>query len=208
MPPKRIIVLTAFSVFLVLFYTVWSDTSYFLYIIWNIFLAFLPFLISSNLLWYKNQGKFGTPIFIFGLLVWLALFPNAPYLVTDLIHLGANPSVPFIFDFLILFISAWVGMYLGVYSLFHVEEIFFDKYGKKITNSLLFVIILISSFGIYIGRFLRWNSWDVFLRPGYLVKDISEVVNHPHNYPEAYVSTAVFFVFITLSYLVWKKIKK
>lgn len=202
--PRRIIFLTVFIILLVLGYTIWSDTSYFLYLIWNIFLAFLPFFISANLLKYQSKGKTHSLIIFGGLLVWLILFPNAPYLVTDIIHLSTNVFVPFWYDVLLLFSSAWLGVYIGVHSLFQVEQIFLLKYSKIKTDVFILLTILLSSFGIYMGRFLRWNSWDVFIQPRFILKDSLDIFYHPFDHPEAYITTLVFFVFITVSYNVWK----
>ena len=213
---------------MVLGYTIWSDSNYLFYLIWNIFLAFLPFLVSASLLWYKNQparpcqlpmesrlahegaGREKTYpiIFIFGLVIWLILFPNAPYLITDIIHLGANPSIPFWYDAILLFASAWIGIYLGIYSLFHIEQIFLTWCSQKKTDLIILIIILFSSLGIYLGRFLRWNSWDVFIQPKYILSDILNIFSKPFNHLDAYITIIVFFVFITISYRVWKYVRK
>lgn len=193
---------------MVLSYTIWSDSNFLLYLIWNIFLAFLPFLLSASLLWYKNQPKTYPIVFIFGLAIWLILFPNAPYLVTDIIHLGANPSIPFWYDAILLFTSAWIGVYLGIYSLFHIEQIFLSWCSKKKTDLIILIIILFSSLGIYLGRFLRWNSWDVFIQPKYIFSDVLDIFSKPFNHPDAYITIIVFFVFITISYRVWKYARK
>lgn len=189
-------------------YTIWSDTSYFLYLIWNIFLAFLPFFISASLLKYQNKEKNYQPIIFLGLIIWLIFFPNAPYLVTDIIHLSENIAVPFWYDVLLLFSSAWLGIYIGVHSLFHVEQIFLLKYSKIKTGVFILLTILLSSFGIYMGRFLRWNSWDVFIQPRFILKDSLDIFYHPFDHPEAYITALIFFVFVTISYNFWKYIRK
>ncbi len=206
--PKRIIILTVFVVSLVLIYTIWSDTSYFLYLIWNIFLAFLPFFISAGLLRYQNKENPQPIIFIFGFIIWLILFPNAPYLLTDVIHLSENATVPFWYDVLLLFSSAWLGLYIGVYSLFHIEQIFLLKYNKLKTNIIILIAIFLSGFGIYLGRFLRWNSWDIFVQPKFIFKNSLDIFSHPFLHPEAYITTMLFFVFISVSYNLWKYTKR
>lgn len=168
----------------------------------------MPFLISVSLLLYKTKEKTHLIIFIIGLFVWLIVFPNAPYLVTDIIHLGANQNVPFWLDITLLFSSAWIGLYLGIYSLSHIEKILLTWFSQRKTNVIILITILVSSFGIYMGRFLRWNSWDIFVQPKIVFKDIAIVLSDIFNYKEAYITTIVFFIFITLSYGVWKYVRK
>ena len=202
--PRQIIILTILTVALNLIRVIWSDSTYFIYLLWNIFLAFLPFLLSAILLWYKTNKKIKSGVLIFGLIVWLSLFPNAPYLVTDFIHLGGKSIVPLWYDALLIFSSAWLGMLLALYSLFNIEQIFLTRYSKRITSFLIIVSILISSFGIYIGRFLRWNTWDIIIQPKHIIHDVSVILLHPFHYLEAYMFTLSFFVFIYVSYISWK----
>ena len=203
--PKQILILTCLAVALNVIRLIWSDSTYFLYLIWNIFLAFLPFMISASILWYKNNKEINSELLWFGLIIWLFLFPNAPYLVTDIIHLGGKSIVPLWYDALLLFSSAWVGMLLALHSLSHVEQIFLTKYSKRTTQLLLSGAILLSSFGIYIGRFLRWNTWDIIVQPHYIFKDVSVIFFRPFHYLEAYIFTLLFFLFISISYLAWKQ---
>jgi len=200
-------------VVLVLGYTIWADSAYFLYLIWNIFLAFLPFFVSASLLWYENKtsqvggGKTKPAIFISGIILWLILFPNAPYLITDIIHLGVSHLVPLWIDSVLLFCSAYIGVFLGLYSLSHIEQIFLLRIGKIKTNIVILVAIFLSSFGIYIGRFLRWNSWDLFVSPKNFFSDILNIFSNPLGHGDAYFTTLIFFIFITTSYYLWKYVR-
>ena len=206
--PRQIIILTALAVTLNLIRVIWSDSTYFIYLLWNIFLAFLPFLLSIILLWYKTNKKIKTGVLVFGLIVWLFLFPNAPYLVTDFIHLGVKSIVPLWYDALLIFSSAWLGMLLALYSLSNIEQLFLTRYSKRVASFLIMISILISSFGIYIGRFLRWNTWDIVIQPKHIIHDVSVILLHPFHYIEAYAFTLSFFVFIYVSYSSWKSTKK
>lgn len=207
--PKQILILTALSVSLNIVRIIWSDSIYFIYLIWNIFLAYLPFFISSALLQYKKkkQEHVHKSIFIFGGIFWLFLFPNAPYLVTDVIHLNANALVPLWYDALLLFSAAWVGVLLSVYSLSHIEELLQSHYSTRKSSLILSLLILLSSFGIYIGRFLRWNSWDIMVRPRSIWADVWIVFSHPVDHLDAYIFTFFFFVFILTSYYAFKSSK-
>ena len=211
--PKHIQVMIIIVVALVLGYTIYADSAYYLYLIWNIFLAFLPFFISSTILWYENKitkvggGKTKPGIFISGLILWLILFPNAPYLITDIIHLGASHTAPLWIDSILLFSSAYIGVFLGLYSLSHIEHIFLLRFGRIKANLIILLAIFLSSFGIYIGRFLRWNSWDLFVNSKNFFVNIFDVFAHPLGHGDAYLTTIIFFVFITGSYYLWKYVR-
>ncbi|MEI7810304.1 MAG: DUF1361 domain-containing protein [bacterium] len=206
--PKQIRIFVILVIVLVFGFTVWYDSSYFIYLIWNVFLAFLPYLLSANLLKYSNKEKINKIVLIFGLVFWLLLFPNAPYLASDIIHLGINPLVPAWLDIFLLFSCAWIGMYLGIYSLFHIEKILLSFWNKNKTNIAMVLIILLSSFGIYLGRFLRWNSWDIFFQPKLILNDIANIFYKPVSHLDAYITTIIFFIFITASYYSWKYVNK
>ena len=204
---KKIRILIIFIILLILAYTIWADSIFFIYLIWNIFLAFIPFFISTTLLWYKNQNKNHLAFFIVGFLLWLIFFPNAPYIITDLIHLGVNKEVPILLDIILLFSSLFVGMYFTLKSLSHIEQIFLSYFSKKKTNIIVLLIILLSSLGIYLGRYLRWNSWDTFFSPKYLFKDIFDIFLNSENHIEAYLVTLFFFIIIFCSYYIYKYYK-
>jgi len=202
--PKSVITLTILAVALnILRIIIWGKMS-FVYILWNIFLAFIPFIISSLLLLFSNERKLKKIIFIFGIILWLIFIPNAPYLVTDFIHLGTTRSIPVIYDVFLLFSSASVGLILGFQSLFHIEQIIKMKYSTQITSLIMGFIIFIISFGIYLGRFLRFNSWDVFINHTSLIKNVWKIFSQSKTHIEVYLYTLLFFVFLALSYKAWK----
>ncbi|MFA5773569.1 MAG: DUF1361 domain-containing protein [Candidatus Paceibacterota bacterium] len=202
--PKSVITLAILAIVLnLLRIIIWGKMS-FVYILWNIFLAFIPFIISSLLLSFLNEGKLKKIIFIFGIILWLIFIPNAPYLITDFIHLGTTRSIPIIYDTLLLFSSASVGLILGFFSLFHIEQIIKMRLSKRKTSIIIGIIILIISFGIYLGRFLRFNSWDVFINHTSLIKNVWKIFSQSKTHIEVYLYTLLFFVFLALSYKAWK----
>ena len=202
--PKSVITLAILAIVLnLLRIIIWGKMS-FVYILWNIFLAFIPFIISSLLLSFSNEGKLKKIIFIFGIILWLIFIPNAPYLITDFIHLGTTRSIPIIYDTLLLFSSASVGLILGFFSLFHIEQIIKMRLSKRKTSIIIGIIILIISFGIYLGRFLRFNSWDVFINHTSLIKNVWKIFSQSKTHIEVYLYTLLFFVFLALSYKAWK----
>lgn len=202
--PKSIIPLAILAITLnILRIFIWDKLS-FVYILWNIFLAFIPFSISFVLLTLSKEGKLNKLIFIVGFALWMLFIPNAPYIVTDFIHLGEIRIVPVIYDVFLIFSSAAVGLILGFSSFFHVEQIIKTKYSTKVTSLLMGLIILIISFGIYLGRFLRFNSWDVFINHTSLIKNVWKVFAQSSGHFEVYFYTILFFFFLYLTYNAWK----
>ena len=202
--PKSILPLTILAIMLnVLRVIIWGKLS-FVYILWNIFLAFIPFIISSLLSSYLKVEKFNKIIFIIGIIIWLLFIPNAPYIITDFIHLGEIHAVPILYDVFLLFSSAAVGLFLGFHSFFHIEQIIRTKYSLKVTSIMMSLIILLISFGMYLGRFLRFNSWDIFINHISLFKNIWKIFSKSSSQIEVYLYTLLFFFFLVLSYRSWK----
>lgn len=202
--PKSIILLILLAFILNVLRVIMFDKLSFIYILWNIFLAFVPFLISSVLLYYKENNKLNQTFFIIGSVIWIIFIPNAPYVVTDLIHIGVVRSVPVLYDSILLFTSAWVGLLLGLNSIYHMEKIFLFKYSKNITSIIITIILFLTSFGMYLGRFFRFNSWDLFTNPILsFVKLINNLTSSSYHI-EALIYIPLFFVFLLISYNSWK----
>jgi uncharacterized membrane protein len=202
--PRSIIPLTILAVMLcILRIIIWGKFS-FAYILWNILLAFIPFVISSLLLSYSRRDKFNKILFSIGLFAWILFIPNAPYLVTDFIHLGEIRSVPAIYDIFLLFSSATVGLALCFNSFFHIEQIIKIKYSRRTTSVLMGLVILVIGFGMYLGRFLRFNSWDIFINHTSLIKNVWKIFSQSASHIEVFFYTLLFFFFLVLSYRAWK----
>ena len=147
------------------------------FLVWNLFLAYLPLLFAW--LAYKSHKR---PLLIVGLaFLWLLFFPNAPYLVTDLIHLRHVDMVPLWYDLILLFDFALVGLFLGLVSLRLMQIVVQTHLGSTVGWLFVLVTLGISSLGVYIGRFLRWNSWDLFFRPLTLLQDVMSHLREPRT---------------------------
>lgn len=202
--PKSLIPIIILAVTLnILRVVLWGKLS-FIFIMWNIFLAFVPYFISSLLLAYSKEEKRNKFIFILGFILWILFIPNAPYIITDFIHLGVTKSVPLIFDTLLLFSSAIIGLILFFHSLFHIEEIIKLKYSSKVTSIIMVVIMIFISFGVYLGRFLRFNSWDVFINPTSLVSNVWKIFSDGAMYADASFYTGLLFLFLLMFYWAYK----
>ena len=142
----------------------YTGTSVHGWLAWNLFLAWVPFLLALLLYERARAGASWRVLVPLGLL-WLAFFPNAPYLITDLKHLGHGAQVPVLYDVLLLSAAAWLGLLLGLSSLFLVHAIARRLVGALDAWALVVAVLALSSFGIYLGRVQRWNSWDVVVHP-------------------------------------------
>ena len=142
-----------FSVALVMARVAYSDTERYTTLIWNLFLAWIPFLISYlayALSWKRSLLYFVIPFLAF---LWLIFFPNAPYILTDLQHLSKeSPEAPLWYDVILLIWFSWTGLLLGVFSLYLMQEIVRRNFGRWIGWLFVFSVSLMSSVGIYLGR--------------------------------------------------------
>lgn len=127
---------------------------------------------------------------------WFLFFPNAPYIVTDMVHLGkhAGDGVPKWFDILVIMAHAITGLFIGCTSLGAMESVVAARMGRRAGWAFAAGMLALASFGIYLGRFLRLNSWDVLVRPVKLIEQVSALL-HPTKAFEVCVFSATFFLF-------------
>ena len=183
------------------FYT--GSLTYFFYP-WNLFLATVPLFFSGLLLKQKTLNY--KSIFLLGL--WLLFLPNAPYLVTDIFHYQERPPVPMWFDLMLVVSGAWNGVLLCMISLLRVERFLRTRYKSRFIDAIMFVLLLLCGYGIYIGRYLRYNSWDIISDPFSLAADIVSMIFHPFENGYAWGMTLCYAVFITFLYFTIKKLSE
>ncbi len=199
-------ILLAFYAFIGLLITVrifYTGSILYLFLVWNIFLAWIPFVISSLFKSMHNKSKWKSALVF---CCWLAFFPNALYIVTDLIHIHHESPVPKWFDALLLFSSAVLGLLLAFISLYRVERFLSSIINRKLLAPFILLILFLGSFGVYLGRFLRWNSWDIISNPFQLLRSIAYRVFSPFDHMQTWGITLVFTVFFYLLYLTVKKL--
>lgn len=197
-----LVLLTLLCIGLLILRVVHSHHTTYVWLWWNLFLAWLPLgfaLVAHNV--YSRHSRLSW-FLVFGCaIIWLAFFPNAPYLVTDIIHLQHRPDAPFWFD-LILFVSiAWTGCFLGLVSLFLMQEVVRRAVGSAASWVFALATLALSGFGIYLGRFLRWNSWDVFFTPTRIFGSLLDGLRHPAAHSQSIVFSLIFAVFLGAMYL-------
>lgn len=156
-----------------------TGSPYFFYLVYNLALALIPLLLSTVAVRLNGAGlwRFG----VWG--AWLLFFPNAPYLVTDLIHLRPRPEVPFWFDWLMLVSFSGTGILIGYVSLAQVHRSLARRLSPGMVVGLLWGILGLTAFGIYLGRFPRWNSWDLLTRPTEMLHYLADLLFAPWEHP-------------------------
>jgi uncharacterized membrane protein len=187
-----------------------SGTLSYTFLVWNLFLAVIPFGISSLLIRFarlsSSNGKPPAVVFYPLAALWLLFFPNAPYVLTDLLHLRPV-IVPLWYDLLLLLSFAWTSLMFGFVSLSDMQQLVKQRFNAATGWLFACAALLLSSFGIYLGRFLRWNSWDVLTEPQQLVRDILERVVNPLAHVSAYGFTVLLTAFLLLAYLMLQYFK-
>jgi len=139
---------------------------------------------------------------------WILFFPNAPYILTDLFHLRVNTKVPIWYDLVLILSFAWTGLLYGLISLFDIERILGVFIHKKIVTIISVFLLFVSGFGIYIGRFLRWNSWDILQAPGALLNDVADRFLNPASHPRTWAVTILMGVFLNMIYWSMRLLKR
>lgn len=196
-----------FGILMVLVRVVYTGERDFLFLLWNLFLAYIPYFLSGWLSrtpsWAAYWRKFSVAF-----IVWLLFIPNSFYILTDLFHLGGHPGAPLWYDLALIISFAWNGLLLGILSVRQMEKIV-QLYLPGNTNwFFLYPVMVLNALGVYIGRYLRFNSWDVITNPFGLVTDIAKLVWHPLHFREAWAMVICFSVLMILVYTTLKKISK
>jgi uncharacterized membrane protein len=170
--------------------------------LWNLFLAWIPFALA--LLIYDRHRRGARPVQPLALgLLWLLFFPNAPYIVTDFGYLTDMTGKTFWFEGLLIGTAAVTGLLLGFMSLYLIQAIVRRVAGARYAWLFVFVALALSSVGVYLGRVLRWNSWDVFVRPGSLLAELARVLVDPFAHPRPIAMTILFTSFLLASYAIF-----
>ena len=192
-----------FSIFRYLY----TDTRVFLFLNWNLFLAFIPWGLSSFAV-LKPKLRHSRVTMIILLLSWLLFFPNAPYILTDLFHLRSKSSMPVWFDLVLILSFAWTGLLFGLLSLWDIERILKNSIQQRWIPMISVLLLFLGSFGIYVGRYLRWNSWDIIKEPFNIFYDIGDRILNPLNHPGMWGMTIFMGVFLNMVYWSFRLIKK
>jgi uncharacterized membrane protein len=177
------------------------------YFIWNLFLAWIPYLISMYLPFsfaVMKRKWFAWILF----LVWILFWPNSPYMLTDLLHLKEKQNIPLWFDLGLILSFAWVGLMLGFISLIEIQNLIRKQTNRLVAWAFAVFMIFAGALGIYIGRFVRLNSWDVVGNPVRVIFDIFSHFSDHLLRIEMMGMTFMYAIFLLLGYLTIKIIIK
>jgi len=173
-----------------------------LFLGWNLILAWVPLVVSVVIAARHAPGRAPTRLGTFGLgAVWLAFFPNAPYLVTDLIHLRAHGVVLHLYDAMMVFAFAMTGLCIAFLSLWLIHRLVERRAGTTAGWVFVAAIAGLSGFGVFLGRFPRWNSWDIVTRPGELFATLALHAQDPLSHPRAIGMTLMMGTLFAIAYL-------
>jgi len=192
---------TIFSVAIWRVRSEYSGTVHYAFLVWNLFLAWIPFIIAyfTYTLTLKRQWVYVViPIAAF---LWMIFFPNAPYILTDFQHLaGEWADLPVWYDVMMLIWFAFTGLLLGMVSLFLMQEIIRREFGRWMGWGFVMLVTGLSSAGIYMGRFLRWNSWDIILNPSDIALYTIQSAQDPSMQSIGFMGLfAAFFLFLYIT---------
>lgn len=172
---------------------------YLLFLVWNLFLAVIPFAITTTLISKSKPSKI-TMLLSFG--VWLLFLPNAPYIITDLLHLRSSQQYLMWLDVLVIVSFAFNGLILFMLSLSDMEKLLKLYLKPNVVFASMIAIFGLTAFGVYLGRFLRYNSWEIINNPIGLFSDIINIIFQPNI--EAWIFTLTFGAFLAMTYWVLK----
>jgi uncharacterized membrane protein len=203
---EQILILSnLFSVGLVLFRIMYTGHVLFAFLIWNLFLAFVPYVISRQITNTLITSKWK---FILCAFIWLLFIPNAFYIITDLFHLDMNEMVPLWYDLALLLSFAWSGILFGILSVRQMEKLFEKYFNRRLDLFFILPVMALNGLGVYIGRYLRFNSWDVITNPLQLIQDIIYLFIHPLRNRFDWSMIVCYTILLTLIYCTIKKLSK
>lgn len=184
----------------------WTSSMGYAFLIWNLFLAWIPLFLALYVRRLERKMKSGILIATV-FFAWLVFFPNAPYILTDIVHLYPGKNMGYWYDLVLILLCAWNGLVLGLISLNKMHHFLLRRFKQKISWMCIGAIIVLSSFGIYLGRVERYNTWDIVTNPLQLTIDILHHVIHPLSHPGTLSITAGFSIFLAISYLTFFNLK-
>lgn len=168
-----------------------------LHLLWNLFLAWLPLLFAYLALYAWQKRSIAAPVLA---VIWLLFLPNAPYLVTDIIHMPYHGGTSALYDAVLLFVFAMGGIFLGTVSLRWMADAVAKEWGSFWGQGFALGVIGLTGFGIYLGRYLRWNSWDVVTNPTSLMRDIYPFFVHPFQNWQVWIFSILFAIAFAFAY--------
>jgi uncharacterized membrane protein len=175
------------------------------YLVWNLLLAWLPLVFAVrviDILGYKRWSSWEAIGWSF---LWLIFLPNSFYMISDFIHIQEITRVDALFDALMFTSFIYTGVTLGFSSLNLIHLQLKRRFPPRAASGWVAFTLFVCSAAVYVGRDLRWNSWDILTNPGGLLFDLSDRMLHPSSYPQMFVIIISFWVLLLSMYgLLWR----
>lgn len=178
-----------------------TGSSFYRFLVWNLFLAWVP--VAAALVCHALARRHDYGLAIGAGVVWLLFFPNAPYMLTDYIHIGETPlTSPLWWDALMLSSFVWTALMLGFFSLYLMQGVWRAHMGPFLSWLLVALALGLGSFGVYLGRFVRLNSWDALLHPRSVAHIIASQLENPVHQPRLLGVLGLVTGFMLIGYVV------
>ena len=194
-----------FGLLMVLFRVLLTGSFFYVFLVWNLFLASIPYCISQVTTAYFNlvsKKWLLLPVAF----IWLLFLPNAPYIITDFIHLNQSSGNLLWYDAFMIFVFATNGLCYGILSMHDVYKLLRTNWNAYFTIYLIILVAFLSGFGIYLGRYLRWNSWEIFTDPVTLLYDIKISLFDAKYRFKSWGITCLFGGLLSFSWLYYKSL--
>jgi len=172
------------------------------FLVWNLFLAWLPLifaLFAAEKYQAVRSGRNWRFLSLAG--AWLLFFPNSPYIFTDLTHLRTHFYYHYWVDLVLILLCALTGLVVGFVSLYLMQSVVTRMLGRAASWLFIAAVAGLSGFGIYLGRFLRFNSWDILVKPVDLYHGIGKWAANPMASPSSFVFPVLFATFMFIAYV-------
>ena len=201
--------LAALASILLYLYGAWRNHDWeYGYLVWNLFLAWIPLGLAVWLVRLLKTHPWLSPWPLLVSAAWLVFLPNSFYMISDYIHLQTVQRVDILFDTVMFSSFIFVGLAVGFTSLLMVHRQFEQRLRRRTAGWLVAVVLLLCSYAIFLGRNLRWNTWDVILNPASILFDVSERLIHPMRHPQMFLTTTSFFILLGTLYLIIRQAVK
>lgn len=192
-----------FSVIALMIRVKLNKSFFYIFLVWNVFLALIPYMITMYL---NTKHSLNSLKLLIWVSVWILFLPNAPYIVTDLMHIRLGNSSLLWLDIIVVLSFASTGLLLFYLTIIDMQSVVATKYSRLPIKGLTYSIILLSGFGVYLGRFLRYNSWEIISQPQYLLSDIIAIIIRPFQHFDAWLFTLGFGGFLLVGFWIFKAI--
>jgi uncharacterized membrane protein len=204
---RWLLISCSFSLLLLTFRIILTGRLSYIFLAWNLFLASVPYFISE---WFGKHPQIVArkTRLILLLFVWLLFMPNSFYMFTDLFHLDNMDNGNPWFDLTLILSFAWNGLMFGVISIRQMETLLKKTKGKFVSGVVICVVMWLNAFGVYIGRFLRFNSWDIFFNPFSLLTETGNIFFDPYDHRRVWAMSICFAFFMIIVYYTIKKLNE